>query len=265
MPTPDELAQANARTNQALTELARRSEARARAQRSTNQAAAQTFQAHDGRLNDHAHRLDTHDTQIAQIATGQNATDELYERLAGRLDIVATSHEIVATNVDRHTQQIDTHDTWFVALFERVGPNVLWGWVYGISAISAVIIGIYSYFWVFEKYGLEKVFKNGNTIITTIPADPGRYMLVSAAVGVALACVIGSLLSFVLISRPAAAANQNNAADANAAQGNNVPANDPVNGPGAPPAPAQGGVPAPPPPPAPAPNPAPAPAPPIVV
>lgn len=253
MPNPEELAQAQATTNQAIRALAARSEARARAQRATNQAAARTIQAHDGRLNAAEHRLDTQEVQIADIATGLDATDELYDRLAGRLDMVATSHEIVAINVDRHDQQLATHDEWFVALFEHVGPRIMWAYIFVVSFVIGLISGIYSYFWIFEKYGLDKTF-NVKGVEVLVTGDPARSMLVSAAVGLALACLLACLLSFVLIrphsDNPPAAAEEEAAAD-----------EAPANAPGAPPAPPQGGVPAPLPP-APAPSPpAPVPAP----
>ncbi len=175
-----------------LQAIARRVEARDRALHAHNQAVGRRFQAQGAQIG-------ALEGRVGVVETGLSDLTGLVDRQGQQQDMLRQAHETTATHVDRHDQQIATHDNWFIAIFERFGERVDWLTVLLIGFVSGLISIPLWYFWVFEQYGLGKHFADAkNQLVVDIPADPGRMWVVSIACGVVVMFAVAFVLSFVI-------------------------------------------------------------------
>ena len=218
-----------------LRRIAERVEARDRAQHAHNQAVGRRFQTQGAQIGALEGRVDVVETHLGDL-TG------LVDRQGQQQDMLRQAHETTATHVDRHDQQIATHDNWFIAIFERMGDRVDWAMVMLVSFVIGLVSIPFWYFWVFEQYGLGKHFADTqNKLAVDIPADPARMWIVSTACGVVLMFALAFVLSFV-VNR---GQNRADAAPPANAAANPAPAPAPtLELPAAPPAPAPAPAPA---------------------
>ena len=184
MPTDAERLQANIRS------LSTRVEARSRVQHQVNQSVARRFSAQGAQIG-------ALDGRVGVVETGLADLSGLVITQGQQQDMLQQAHETTATHVDRHDQQIATHDNWFIAVFERIGERVDWAMVFAVSFVIGLISVPCWYFFVFEQYGFAKHFADPkNQIAVDIPADPGKMWLISIACGVVVMFATAFILSF---------------------------------------------------------------------
>lgn len=186
MSTDAERFQANIRN------LTSRVEARSRVQHQVNQAVARRLQSQGAQIG-------ALDGRVTTVEGGLANLSDLVVTQGEQQDMLRQAHETTATHVDRHDQQIATHDNWFTAIFERIGDRVDWLMVMLMGFLAGLISIPCWYFFVFEQYGLAKHFADpNNQLVVDIPADPARMWVVSIACGVVVMFAVAFVLSFIM-------------------------------------------------------------------